>query len=174
KRIGKPDTFGEMTATVNEKDETHEENDCHPCSSGNRQGGRIYTRTSKVSASVNGLSDRTRISGETENHDATIHLLFDPNGTYNLHIYGTSKAADYKGKIIETAQGTCDSIKKTVDMSEDQLLQYNRSIPLTVRWTSFPGTPFDKRLVGKKQMVQKDTITGEETILTIDFDLQRK
>lgn len=176
KRIGKPDTYGEMTATISEKEEEHVEDDCHSCSSGSRQGGRIYNKSTFISASVNGLSTRTRILGEKENHDAAIYLRFDQNGTYMIDISGSSEAADYKGKIIETAEGTCDSINKTVNMNEDQIMgkiNHNRSLPLTAKCGPFPGTPFDKRLSEKKELKLKDAM-GEETTITIDFDLQRK
>ncbi len=165
-----------MTATISEKEEEHEEDACHPCSSGSRQGGRIYNKTTTISASVNGLSTRTKISGEKENHDAAIYLRFDQNGTYIIDISGSSEAADYKGKIIETAEGSCDSINKTVNLDEGQIMgkiKHNRSLPLTAKCGPFPGTPFDKRLSEKKELKLKDA-TGEETTITIDFDLQRK
>lgn len=175
-RTGKPDTSGEMTATIYETREDREENSCYPCSSG-RKGGRTNTKTTTIKAEVNGLSTRSRVTGEQENHDATVRLAFARNGTYTITIDGTSTAANYRGKTQETTEGSCDLVNKTADLSEDQintLIMYNRSLPLTVPKTTFPGTPFDKRLTGKKEIPLHDPLTGENATITLEFDLQRK
>jgi hypothetical protein len=176
KRIGKPDTNGEMTATIRERKEERIEDACHACSSGSRQGGRIYNKSTTVSASVDGLATRTKIMGEKENHSAAISLSFARNGTFMINISGSSEAANYKGTIIETAQGTCDSIDKTVKLTENQIfekIKFNRSVPLLANCGPFPGTPYDKKLSGKKTFRLKE-LTGEETTISIDFDLERK
>lgn len=175
-RIGRPDTSGEMTATIYETREDREENSCYPCSSG-RKGGRTNTKTTTIKAEVNGLSTRSRVMGEPENHDATVRLAFARNGTYAIAIDGTSMAANYRGKTQETTEGSCDLVNKTADLSEDQintLILYNRSLPLTVPRTTFPGTPFDKRLSGKKEIPLNDPRTGETATITLEFDLQRQ
>lgn len=175
-RTGKPDTSGEMTATIYEKREDREENSCYPCSSG-RKAGRTNTKTTTIKAEVNGLSTRSRVMGEQENHDATINLAFARNGTYTIRISGSSEAANYRGKTQETTEGSCDLVNKTADLSEEQintLIMYNRSLPLTVPMTTFPGTPFDKRLTGKKEIPLHDPLTGENATITLEFNLQRK
>jgi hypothetical protein len=175
-RTGKPDTSGEMTATIYENREDREENSCYPCTSG-RKGGRTNTKTTTIKAEVNGLSTRSRVMGEPENHDATVRLTFDRNGTYSIAINGTSTAANYRGKTQETTEGTCDLVNKSADLSEDQintLIKYNRSLPLTVPKTSFSGTAFDKRLTGKKEIPLHDPTTNEQATITLEFDLQRK
>ncbi|WP_319586440.1 hypothetical protein [uncultured Desulfobulbus sp.] len=175
KRIGKPDTTGEMTATIHEFRENREENGCYSCASG-RKGGRSSTKTTTLDAEVNGLSNRSRMMGEPENHDATIQLIFNENGTYMVSIDGTSLASNYRGKVREKAEGTCDLVNTNVDLTEEQintLIRYNRALPLNGKWGPFPGTPFDKQLSGKKEILLNDTATKEESKIGIDFDLQR-
>lgn len=176
KRVGKPDTSGEMTATLEEFQEEREEDACYRCASG-RQGGRIATKNSFISAQVNGLSDRTKAPGEVETHDAKIHLTFNEDGTYMMKMDGASNSSNYKGKQEEHAEGTCDPVNKKTNLTEAQILElvgYNRALPLTGIFGPFPGTPYDKRLNNKKELTLKDAESGEETVISVDFDLQRQ
>lgn len=175
-RSGNPDVSGEMTATIHDVREDREENSCYSCASG-RKGGRTHIKTTTIKAEVNGLSNRSRVPGEQENHDATVRLSFARNGSYTISVNGSSQAANYRGKIQETTEGTCDLVNTTVELKENDvlpLIQYNRSLPLTVPKTTFPGTPFDKRLTGKQEIPLHDPLTGEDATITLEFDLHRK
>ena len=97
--------------------------------------------------------------------------------SHTISVNGSSQAANYRGKIQETTEGTCDLVNTTVELKENDvlpLIQYNRSLPLTVPKTTFPGTPFDKRLTGKQEIPLHDPLTGEDATITLEFDLHRK
>ncbi|KAF0219484.1 MAG: hypothetical protein FD174_1944 [Geobacteraceae bacterium] len=166
-RLGNPDTEGTMEYTLTETTLKEEVDGCHTCKSG-RNGHWEYKDELIKRSVAEGLDTSTVKDGKSDNKDATINLHFSNNGTYSINVKAVSKEGYTKTTHTKTAVGTCDLINEKPKFDPEKF-----TIALEQRFEGFAGTPFDKKLTGKRTIKLPRKDNDEEWELTIDFDLER-
>jgi hypothetical protein len=144
-----------------------EEDPCHACDP-TRKGVRIYTESHRTTVDIEGLSEESSTAGQRIS-DVRPYLKFDRNGTFRLEILATSKPGVRKVHIERKAEGNCDTT--VAKPKEDYSMRTD--IPLGNVMGPFAGSPRDKVLTGHKEFREKDPVTGEETTINVEFQLQR-
>lgn len=167
-RKGIPWTDGTMTFYTDEMSETVEEDGCHKCKTGNREGGLVTTMKSSMKVKGQGISHESIHNGQKQD-DTRIEIDFFENGQYVIKPKGTSQPVTGEDIITLKAEGTCDN-------QPDQTKPTPREIkvPLKVIFGPYTGKSTDKLLQQKDTKKVKDPITGENQIITIDFSLKQK
>ncbi len=167
-RKGIPWTDGTMTFYTDELSKTIEEDGCHKCKSGKREGGLVTTITSSMKAKGIGISHDSFREGKSQD-DTRIELNFLENGQYLVVAKGTSQAVTGEDKVLTQAEGTCDNQPR-----ETKIVPRDIRIPLRVIFGPYSGKTSDKFLQEKDTKVVKDPSTNEKQTITIDFNLQQK
>lgn len=162
-RFGNPDTRGGLEAQSDEETFREEVNNCYVCGP-DEIGRRVWTSVKTVTGTVNGLSDKSK--GESVNKDATVKLHFNEDNTYTVTVHAASIAGVTKKTSSETAVGICNPID---NRPPDKTGTYTLGLEYT--FGPFPGTPFDDKLSGQKEIKLLNEDIKEETILRIDFEL---
>lgn len=162
-RFGNPDTRGRLEAQITKQTVHEEVENCHECDG--KKGRRVYTTKITVDGKINGLSEQSK--GESTNKDATIRLEFKKDGTYNIIVKASSVTGQKTETVTESDHGPCNNSDKSDPPN---------ILPLTLNFDylfgPFTGTPFDAKLVGRKEVRLPNTDTKTETILRIDFELE--
>lgn len=168
-RVGKPDTIGEVSVKTVEDESEEEIDDCHRCPSG-REGGWTRKKETHSTTTIDALSDRSKSPDAAYLRDATVRLVFDPAGTFTIRVKATTEFADgaKTRRVKETAEGTCDNFRR-----DEKPPPEKASALVEMTWGPFPGTPFDKRLSGRKKDTLSDPAIGETTVHGLDFSLSR-
>ena len=167
-RKGIPRTEGTMTFYTDEMSKTVEEDGCHKCKTGNREGGLVSTFTSTLKVKGSGISHESMCDGKPQD-DTRIELKFLENDTYLLIAKGTSQAVTGEDKVVTHAQGTCDN-----QPQETRIVPRDIRIPLRVIFGPYNGKTTDKLLMQKDTKKVKDPVSGEQQTITIDFTLNQK
>jgi hypothetical protein len=155
--------------------ELQEDDPCHDCGGG-RRGVRLYTEKKRETAEIEGLSERSRaeashLSEELQKvSDVRLYLRFTENGTYRLELLAASKTGTRRVHIERKAEGNCDT--KIARPKEDY--DVLADIGVAKIMGPFQGSPLDKSLTGNEEFRQKDSVTDEETTITVEFQLQRE
>lgn len=167
-RKGIPRTDGTMTFYTDEMSKTVEEDGCHKCKTGNREGGLVTTLTSTMKVKGSGISHESLRDGKPQD-DTRIELKFLENDTYLLIAKGTSQAVTGEDKVVTQALGTCDN-----QPQETRIVPRDIRIPLRVIFGPYNGKTTDKILQQKDTKKVKDPVSGEQQTITIDFSLTQK
>jgi len=167
-RKGIPWTEGTMTFYTDEMSKTTEEDGCHKCKSGKREGGLVTTMTSSLKVKGTGISHESSFQGKKQD-DTRIELRFLESGKYLLIAKGTSQAVTGEDKVVTKAEGTCDN-----QPQETKLLPRDIRVPLQVIFGPYDGKATDKLLQQKDTKEVKDPVTNEKQTITIDFSLTQK
>ena len=167
-RKGIPWTEGTMTFYTDEMTKTTEEDGCHKCKSGKREGGLVTTMTSSLKVKGTGISHDSQFQGKKQD-DTRIELNFLENGQYLVVAKGTSQAVTGEDKVVTKAEGTCDN-----QPQETKLLPRDIRVPLRVIFGPYDGKATDKLLQQKDTKEVKDPSTNEKQTITIDFSLTQK
>jgi hypothetical protein len=167
-RKGIPWTEGNMTFYTDEMTKTTEEDGCHKCKSGKREGGLVTTMTSSLKVKGTGISHESTFQGKKQD-DTRIELNFLENGKYLVVAKGTSQAVTGEDKVVTKAEGTCDN-----QPQETKLLPRDIRVPLRVIFGPYDGKATDKLLQKRDTKEVKDPSTNEKQTITIDFSLTQK
>ena len=167
-RKGIPWTEGTMTFYTDEMTKTTEEDGCHKCKSGKREGGLVTTMTSSMKVKGTGISHDSQFQGKKQD-DTRIELQFLESGKYLVLAKGTSQPVTGEDKVVSKAEGTCDN-----QPQEIKLLPRDIRVPLRVIFGPYDGKATDKILQQKDTKEVKDPSTNEKQTITIDFNLQQK
>ena len=167
-RKGIPWTEGTMTFYTDEMTKTTEEDGCHKCKTGKREGGLVTTLTSSMKVKGTGISHESQFQGKKQD-DTRIELQFLENGKYLVLAKGTSQAVTGEDKVVTQAEGTCDN-----QPQETKLLPRDIRIPLRVIFGPYDGKATDKLLQHKDTKEIKDPVSNEKQTITIDFSLTQK
>lgn len=169
-RFGNPDTRGGVDATFLEETVSEEVNPCYVC--GPDEIARwVWNRTATVSGAINGLSDKS--AGESiKNKDATIRLHFTKDGTYTVTVKAASNVGKQTKTVKESAVGLCNTFTRNEPQESA-----GPKLGLEYTFGPFAGTPFDTKLAQQLEVkVPPQEVAldmKEETILRIDFELER-
>lgn len=161
-------TDGTMTFYTDELSKTTEEDGCHKCKSGNREGGLVTTMKSSMKVKGQGISHESIHNGQKQD-DTRIELEFFENGQYVVLAKGTSQPVTGEDKIITKAEGTCDN-----QPEETKVIPREVKIPLRVIFGPYTGKSTDNLLQQKDTKVVKNPVNNEKQTITIDFSLTRK
>jgi hypothetical protein len=167
-RKGIPWTEGTMTFYTDEMTKTTEEDGCHKCKSGKREGGLVTTLTSSMKVKGTGISHESTFQGKKQD-DTRIELNFLENGQYLVVAKGTSQAVTGEDKVVTQAEGTCDN-----QPQETKIVPRDIRVPLRVIFGPYNGKATDKILQQKDTKEIKDPISNEKQTITIDFSLNQK
>lgn len=167
-RKGIPWTDGTMTFYTDEMTKTTEEDGCHKCKSGKREGGLVTTMTSSLKVKGTGISHESTFQGKKQD-DTRIELQFLESGKYLVLAKGTSNPVTGEDKIVTQAQGTCDN-----QSQETKIVPRDIRVPLRVIFGPYEGKATDKLLTQKDTKEIKDPVTNEKQTITIDFSLKQK
>jgi hypothetical protein len=167
-RKGIPWTDGTMTFYTDEMTKTTEEDGCHKCKSGKREGGLVTTMTSSLKVKGTGISHDSQYQGKKQD-DTRVELQFLESGKYLVVAKGTSQAVTGEDKVVTKAEGTCDN-----QPQETKLLPRDIRVPLRVIFGPYDGKATDKLLQQKDTKEVKDPSTNEKQTITIDFSLTQK
>jgi len=167
-RKGIPWTDGTMTFYTDEMSKTTEEDGCHKCKSGKREGGLVTTMSSSLKVKGQGISHDSQFQGKKQD-DTRVELRFLESGQYILIAKGTSQPVTGEDKITSQAQGTCDN-----QPQETKVLPRDIRIPLKVIFGPYTGKATDKVLQQKDTKEVIDPVTREKQTITIDYTLRQK
>lgn len=167
-RKGIPWTEGTMTFYIDELSKTTEEDGCHKCKTGNREGGLVTTLTSTMKVKGTGISKESSFQGKKQD-DTRVELQFLESGKYLVLAKGTSQAVTGEDKVVTQAEGTCDN-----QPQETKVVPKDIRIPLRVIFGPYDGKATDKILQEKDTKEVKDPVSGEKQTITIDFTLKQK
>lgn len=167
-RKGIPWTEGTMTFYTDEMSKTTEEDGCHKCKTGKREGGLVTTLTSSMKVKGTGISHESIYQGKKQD-DTRIELEFLESGKYLVIAKGTSQAVTGEDKVVTQAEGTCDN-----QPQETKIVPKDIRIPLRVIFGPYDGKATDKLLQQKDTKEIKDPSTSEKQTITIDFSLTQK
>lgn len=167
-RKGIPWTEGTMTFYTDEMSKTIEEDGCHKCRSGKREGGLVTTLSSSLKVKGQGISHDSQFQGKKQD-DTRVELRFLESGQYLLIAKGTSLPVTGEDKITSLAQGTCDN-----QPQETKVLPRDITVPLQVIFGPYTGKATDKILQQKDTKDVIDPVTREKQTITIDFSLKQK
>jgi hypothetical protein len=166
-RKGIPWTEGTMTFYTDEMSKTTEEDGCHKCKTGKREGGLVTTLTSSMKVKGTGISHDSQFKGKKQD-DTRIELQFLESGKYLVLAKGTSQPVTGEDKVVSKAEGTCDN-----QPQETKVLPRDIRIPLRVIFGPYDGKATDKLLQQKDTKEVKDPSTNEKQTITIDFSLKQ-
>ncbi len=167
-RKGIPWTDGTMTFYTDEMSKTVEEDGCHKCKTGKREGGLVTTLTSSMKVKGTGISHDSQFQGKKQD-DTRIELQFLESDKYLVIAKGTSQPVTGEDKMVSQAEGTCDN-----QPQETKLLPRDIRIPLRVIFGPYDGKATDKLLQQKDTKEVKNPVTNEKQTITIDFTLNQK
>lgn len=167
-RKGIPWTDGTMTFYTDEMTKTTEEDGCHKCKTGKREGGLVTTMTSSMKVKGTGISHDSQFKGKKQD-DTRVELQFLESGKYLVVAKGTSQPVTGEDKVVTQAQGTCDN-----QPQETKPLLRDIRVPLRVIFGPYDGKATDKHLQQKDTKEVKDPVSNEKQTITIDFSLTQK
>jgi hypothetical protein len=98
-RKGIPWTEGTMTFYTDEMTKTTEEDGCHKCKTGKREGGLVTSMTSSLKVKGTGISHESSFQGKKQD-DTRIELQFLESGKYLVVAKGTSQAVTGEDKVV--------------------------------------------------------------------------
>lgn len=164
-RKGIPWTDGTMNFNQVEEMNIEEMNGCYRCPSG-REGGRNYHFNSYYKVNGSGISHQSIRDGKPQD-DTRVELKFNDDGSYYIHIKGTSLPAGSDERINISAVGTCDNLGP-----ESKINQKEVTIPLNVLFGPYKGDTSDKVLKQHDEVKTFDPINGEHSTIILDFELR--
>jgi hypothetical protein len=165
-RIGNPDTKGGLEAIWLDETVDEEVDSCYVCGP-DEIGRHVWNRTVSETGEIRGLSEKSQ--GESiKNKDATVRLHFNKDGTYTVTVKAVSEAGKKTKTIKETATGLCNNFNKSDPPATTPL-----RLPLEYTFGPFTGTPFITKLAEKQEIKLSNKDLKEDTILRIDFQLER-
>lgn len=167
-RKGIPWTDGTMTFYTDEMTRTTEEDGCHKCKTGKREGGLVTTLTSSMKVKGTGISHESIHNGQKQD-DTRIELNFLENGQYLVVAKGTSQSVTGEVKMVSRAEGTCDN-----QPQETKIIPKDIKVPLRVIFGPYEGKSTDKLLQQKDTKEIKDPVNNEKQTIAIDFSLTQK